>query len=80
MATASNDPATAATDPDANPVTPTRRHRLPVIIDYVESPRHSAQSTNESSEVDFIRTPPGYRLPPQPKGDGSATSDAHKGK
>ncbi|KAJ5200985.1 hypothetical protein N7449_005788 [Penicillium cf. viridicatum] len=79
-ATAPKHPATAATAPDVNPVTPTRRRLLPVIIDYVESSRNNAQPTNKSSEVNFICTPPGYKLPPQPKGDGSATSDAQKGK
>ncbi|KOS43944.1 hypothetical protein ACN38_g5114 [Penicillium nordicum] len=32
------------------------RHRLPVIVDYVETPRNSAQPTNESINVDFICT------------------------
>lgn len=63
-ATAPKDPTTSATAPDVNPITLTRQHRLPVIADYVESPSNSAQSTNESSAVEFIYTPPGYRLVP----------------
>lgn len=76
------DSVTSANAPDVNPVTPTTPPRLPVIVDYMESPRNSAQSTNtQSSDVDFICTPPGYRLAPQSKGDGSATpNDAQKGK
>ncbi|KAJ5923057.1 hypothetical protein N7516_010760 [Penicillium verrucosum] len=54
--TSPTDPATSTTVPDVNPLTPTRRHRLPVIVDYVETPRNSAQPTNESIDVDFICT------------------------
>jgi hypothetical protein len=46
---------TSANAPDVNLVTPTTRPRLAVIVDYVESPSNSAQSTNaQSSDVDFI--------------------------